>query len=99
MINKPELQERIQAALPFMQDDDFDYYATDLYVRARPGVVQWLVRNYEFWTNVTRFTCPVSDPELQEIGVRELWLDVPFAGYWLNDRKTNEEKVRNHEHN
>lgn len=93
-MTKPELQERIQAALPFMQDDDFDYYATDLYVRVRPGVVEWMIKNYEWWTNVTRFTCDVNHPKLQEAGVRELWLDVPFAGYWPND-KTNEQKVKN----
>jgi hypothetical protein len=93
-MNKPELQQRIQDALPQMRDEDFDYHATDLYVRARPGLVRWLIQNYEFWTNVTRFTCKVNDPELQRLGVRELWLDIPFAGYWPNDKK-----VKKHEHN
>jgi hypothetical protein len=85
-MNKPELQQRMQEALP-LQDSDFDYHATDLYVRARPGVVQWLIRNYEFWTNVTRFTSEVDDPELKKLGVRELWLDIPFAGFWPNDKR------------
>lgn len=73
---------------------DFDYYATDLYVRARPGVVRWLVHNYEFWNIVTQFTCPVNDPELQAMGVRELWLDVPFAGIWPNDNSSSNHNNR-----
>jgi hypothetical protein len=93
-MNKPELQQRLQEALLPMRDDDFSYHATDLYVRARPGVEQWLIRNYEFWTNVTRFTSKVDDPELKKLGVRELWLDIPFAGFWPNDKK-----VMKHEHN
>ena len=44
-MNKPELQQRIQDALPQMRDEDFDYHATDLYVRARPGLVPWLIQN------------------------------------------------------
>ena len=69
-MSKPELQQQIQNALPQMQDEDFDYHATDLYVRARPGVVQWLIKNYEFWSNVTLFICKVDAPELQKLGVR-----------------------------
>ena len=93
-MSKPELQQQIQNALPQMQDEDFDYHATDLYVRARPGVVQWLIENYEFWANVTLFICKVDDPELQKLGVLDIWVDIPFAGYWPNDKK-----VKKHEHN
>ena len=93
---KPKLQRQIQAALPHMQDEDFDYHATDLYIRARPGVVRWLTHNYEFWTQVTGFrsNIPYNDPELRQLGIRELWLDVPFAGYWPNDQREMK-----HEHN
>lgn len=93
---KPELERQLREAFPQLTDEDFDYHATDLYVRARPDVVKWLVNNYQFWKNITRFRCPVSDPELNAIGVRELWLDIPFAGYWPGDQRTPKEK---HEHN
>lgn len=86
---KPKLQVQLQDAGLQLTSADFGYHATDLYIRARPGVVQWLVHNYEFWNIVTPFTCPVEDPALRALGVRELWLDVPFAGFWPNDNPNN----------
>ena len=95
---RPKLQIELQDAGLQLTSEDFGYHATDLYVRARPGVVRWLVNNYEFWNIVTRFTCPVNDPALQAMGVRELWLDVPFAGFWPNDNPNNRMNTHEPEH-
>lgn len=70
-----DLKERLLNAGLGMTEDDFDVWQSDLYVRAKPGVREWLKKNYEWWVNVTRFrSCRNGDP----------WFDVPFANehFW-----------------
>jgi len=74
---KPELQEQLQAALG-LSDDDFGYHATDLYVLDKPGVREWLKKNYEFYSNIQSFVGNEGHPTFG--GQRAL--DIPFAGNW-----------------
>lgn len=75
MSRKPEMQVKMQAELG-LEDDDFAYHATDLYVVAKPGVLDWIKKNY-----------PNARPEgflSQEgsnwNGAGKLCYDIPFHG-------------------
>jgi hypothetical protein len=66
------LQEQLTAAGLGLTDADFDrhgYKYPDLYVRAKPGVWNWLQANYRWPANCSHF---LSDGEV--------WIDIPFAG-------------------
>ncbi len=75
---KPELQEKLQAALG-LDDNDFAYHATDLYVVAKTGVWEWLRANYEFFKNCEFFT---SQEGSNWNGAGKSCIDIPFAGKW-----------------
>lgn len=75
---KPELQTKLQEALG-LDDADFAYHATDLYVVSKPGVVNWLKANYEHFSNVQQF---VSQKGSGWNGAGQICLDIPFAGNW-----------------
>ncbi len=77
-MDKPELQKRLQEALG-LEDADFGYHATDLYVVAKAGVREWLKANYEFWGIVETF---VSQKGSNWNGEGKRCFDIPFAGYW-----------------
>jgi hypothetical protein len=74
---KPDLQEKLQAALD-LNDDDFGYHATDLYVLIKPGVIEWLKKNYQFFYNIRSFIGNEGHPTFGG----KLALDIPFAGKW-----------------
>lgn len=76
--DKPELQQRMQKDLG-LSDDDFAYYATDLYVTATPKVIRWLKQNYRHPNNISTF---VSPRDSNWNGAGRLCLDIPFAGKW-----------------
>ena len=69
----PVLQQQLMEAIPELTQSDFDYYATDLYVRSLPEVEEWLKGNYEHHRQVKPFKCNIDQNK---------WLDIPFAGYW-----------------
>jgi len=73
---KPELQTRLQEALG-LADDDFAYHATDLYVLAKPGVLEWLTANYDHAANIQRFVGAAGTAWAGQPA-----LDIPFAGNW-----------------
>ena len=75
---KPELQQRMQDALG-LEDADFAYHATDLYVVASPEVRRWLHQNYEHYGNVVSF---VSQEGSGWNGAGKQCFDIPFAGIW-----------------
>lgn len=83
---RPELERRLREAFPGLSDNDFGYYATDLYVKAVPGIIEWLRENYRFFGNITLFIPQDGgkslSPDLRALGITEVWLDVPFAGRW-----------------
>jgi hypothetical protein len=88
-MEKPELQQRLQAADLGLEDADFAYHATDLYVVAKAGVIEWLRRNYEHFSNITTFVSPEGSGwngakriEGPGIKIPVLCLDIPFAGHW-----------------
>jgi len=64
-----DLQKQLLRAGLGLTDADFDHHASDLYVRAHPGVMGWLKNNYKWAKNVTLFW----DDEGNK------WLEVPFA--------------------
>jgi hypothetical protein len=66
------LKEQLMQALPALTDEDFSNHETDLYVKAKPGVYNWLKKNYQFANNV-RFFIGEGDWEGQPA------LDIPFA--------------------
>jgi len=62
-------------------ESDFDSHYSDLYVRAKPGVLAWLRDNYEFYGNVRTFVPepgtswnPDPNPLYSPVA-----LDIPFA--------------------
>jgi len=70
------LQKLMQEELG-LADSDFDYHASDLYVRWSPEVEKWLKTHYEFYSNIERFySNALSEPD----GISRLWFDIPFAG-------------------
>jgi hypothetical protein len=69
----PVLQQRLMEAIPALTQNDFSYYATDLYVRSLPVVEKWLKENYEFSRQIEPFKMGID---------QDKWLDIPFAGYW-----------------
>lgn len=73
----PELQQRLMDANLGLNENDFGHYATDLYVLAKAGVLEWLKANYEFFQNARYFA---SNPESSWKGA--LAIEIPFAGYW-----------------
>lgn len=75
---KPELQVRMQEALG-LEDDDFAYHATDLYVVAKKGVYEWLRINYKYSSNVKSF---YSQEGSLWNGAGKRCFDIPFAGNW-----------------
>ena len=66
------LKHRMQVALN-LPDSDFDFHATDLYVRATPEARKWLKENYAHYSIITLFVSQID---------KQMWLDVPFAGKW-----------------
>ena len=82
MKDKPELQVRLQEALG-LDDADFAYHATDLYVIAHPVVVKWLKAHYEHFGNITGFSSPADSGWN---GAGHYCLDIPFAGRWDRER-------------
>ena len=66
------LKERIKAAFPDMTSEMFDRHETDLYVKEVPGLVGWLKKNYEFYSNIQRFTNQID---------KTPWIDIPFAAW------------------
>lgn len=78
-MSKPELQKQLQDALG-LADEDFGYHESDLYVLAKPGVLEWLKANYKFFSNIQRFW---SQKECSWKGA--MAFDIPFGGYWPNE--------------
>ena len=75
----PPLQQQLLRANLGLTDDDFGYWASDLYVVAKSGVGDWLRKHYEFWCNVRTFT---GNPEATDWnGAGKFCFDIPFAGY------------------
>jgi hypothetical protein len=72
-----ELKLQLQAALG-LSDDDFGYHATDLYVLDKPGVMDWLKKNYRYPSSIKRFIGNEGHPTF---GGKSA-LDIPFAGVW-----------------
>lgn len=68
------MKKELQAALG-LQDDDFGYHESDLYVVDTPEVRTWLKANYKFYSNCTRFKCQITGRGM---------LDIPFANseFW-----------------
>lgn len=66
------LKQKMQTDLG-LPETDFDYHATDLYVRWSPAVQEWLQTNYAFNGNVSAFVSQIDN---------RMWLDIPFAGNW-----------------
>jgi hypothetical protein len=62
--------------------NDFDSHESDLYVRHSTQVMNWLVRNYEYYYNLRFFTSPIDN---------KIWIEIPFANmqWWENRIKTN----------
>lgn len=81
MSQKPEIQQRLQAELG-LEDGDFAYYATDLYVVAKPGVLEWIKTNYP---NV-RPEGFVSQEGSNWNGAGKHCYDLPFRGNWPDKR-------------
>ena len=75
----PELQQQLLDAGLGLVLDDFHYYATDLYVLAKPGVREWLKVNYQFYDNIISFL-----GQKDSVWAGEFCLDIPFAGKWRN---------------
>ena len=73
------LKERLMAAELGLVEDDFAFHATDLYVVAKPGVRDWLKKNYEFYKNCERF---ISQKGSNWNGAGKECIDIPFAGNW-----------------
>ena len=80
-MDKPLLQQQLECAFPELNENDFAYHHTDLYVRCTPQVEAWLEEYYDFSCNITTFDVPLKG-ELANLGVVERWLDIPFAGPW-----------------
>lgn len=72
----PEMQTKMQEALD-LDDADFHYHATDLYVLDKPGVWEWLQKNHPHPRNVQRFT---GAPGSAWAGKPAF--DIPFMGRW-----------------
>ena len=87
----PPLEAQLREAFPSLSDADFDYYATDLYVRGRPDVVKWLKENYQFYSQIQFFRPNVPDGVNAESPFTTYWLDLPFQGLWPKamETKTN----------
>lgn len=75
---KPELQQKMQDELG-LEDNDFAYHATDLYVIYTPEIRKWLKKNYKFHRNVKFF---ISQENSGWNGSGLAALDIPFAGNW-----------------
>jgi hypothetical protein len=58
---------------------DFAYHATDLYVVAKPGVLEWLEANHSYPENISGFR---SQEDSNWNGAGKWCLDIPFAGNW-----------------
>lgn len=78
----PPIQRQLQEALG-LEDADFAYHETDLYVVNKPGVYDWLKKNHKFYTNVQFFT---SQEGSLWNGAGKLCLDIPFGGFWQRTR-------------
>jgi hypothetical protein len=68
------LKEHLLSANLGLSESDFSYYASDLYVLAKPGVYEWLKENHPYFSNVTRF---VGADESEWHGKQ--CLEIPFA--------------------
>ncbi len=78
MSDLPELQVKLMRAIPQLTEQDFAYYATDLYVVVYPEVTKWLKENFPFFKNAQAFIGEGANWN----GVGKLCYDIPFAGYW-----------------
>ena len=74
-VHRLPVKLRIQEALE-LPDGDFCNHSSDLYVVNRPGVRDWLQRNYLHWRNVSVF---VSPHDSGWNGAGTFCLDIPFA--------------------
>lgn len=81
----PDLQRSIEQALNIPREN-FAYYRTDLYVVATPGLAEWLVKNYLYAKHITFF---VSQAGSYWAGAGKLCVDIPFAGLWPDNDKSN----------
>ena len=78
---KPELQARLQEALG-LEDADFAYHATDLYVVNKPGVLEWLTEHHPHPENIGHFA---GQEGADWNGAGKACLDIPFFGNWPTD--------------
>lgn len=80
---QPELMQRLLAADLDLTEGDFANHETDLYVLAKPGVHEWLKKNYKYYfSNVIGFTSP-ADSEWN--GAGKYCLEIPFNANWPTD--------------
>lgn len=76
--DRPLKRRLLEAEDLALSEDDFSRHCSDLYVVNRPGVVNWLRLNYEFFTSVTSFVSPAGS---DWNGAGRLCLDIPFAAW------------------
>lgn len=79
---KQDVKAELLAAGLGLTEADFDTHESDLYVLAKPGVREWLKKNYHWWSNVTMFA---SNPECSWAGKPAF--DIPFANLAFWERK------------
>ena len=75
------LKQRLQAELG-LEESDFETHESDLYVLAKPGVLEWLKKNHEFFENVRPFTGAAGSAWAGEYA-----FDIPFANQEFWDAK------------
>lgn len=81
MIYNDNIKTELLNAGLHLTDDDFGTHESDLYVLSRPGVVNWLKTNYQWWCNVTEFVGAAGTDWAGKIV-----LDLPFANTRYFDR-------------
>jgi hypothetical protein len=78
-----DLKRMLMASFPDLTDDDFAFYATDLYVVYSQPVMEWLRKNHEFHKTCQVFTSP---KESGWNGAGQMCIDIPFGGEWVQKR-------------
>ena len=70
-----DLRKELPKVFP---DVEFDNHESDLYVKVVPGLMEWLKENYQFYSNIERFTSQIDGTP---------WIDIPFADHqWWEKR-------------